>query len=117
MAQSDNILSQNQIEPVSQEMLMDVYDMKNIDEITATDGTEEMLKTLMQNKGALETYANLINAEDKAQIPFHEDMGPINSTILKCMDGAFVIDPAKINPMGVSTVKLTKHAIQSMTQR
>ena len=67
--------------------------------------------------GGIKSYTKFEKLEDVNQIPYHEEMGPINSTILKSADGTFIIDASKINPMGVATYKMIKQASQAMIQK
>ena len=79
--------------------------------------TDDLSKILQQAVGGIKSYTKFEKLEDVNQIPYHEEMGPINSTILKSADGTFIIDASKINPMGVATYKMIKQASQAMIQK
>ena len=55
--------------------------------------------------------------EDLIQIPYHEEMGTINKTILRCSDATFRINISEMNTLKVVTTKQVKAANQAMVQR
>jgi len=55
--------------------------------------------TISMSNSSLERYKQ---SEDMIQIPFHEEMGDFNKTVLRCSDGVF-----KINVTDLNNLKLT----------
>lgn len=50
-------------------------------------------------------------------MPYHEEMGDVNRTILRCTDACFKINYSEMNEMKVVTLKQVKAANQAMSQR
>ena len=55
--------------------------------------------------------------EDLNQIPYHEEMGEFNKTILRCSDAVFRINVAEMNTLKVATLKQMKEANRVMGLR
>ena len=76
--------------PINPDILIDQYidNEKNLNL-----NTDNFASILMQTIGGVKAYTNFLKVEDINQIPYHEEMGPINKTVLKSSDGTFIIDP------------------------
>lgn len=71
---------------------------------------KEFFKTLNQN-ASIELYKSI---EDLSQIPYHEEMGQANRTVLRCSDGCFKINYSDMNDLKVATMKQMRSANQAM---
>lgn len=63
---------------------------------------------------SLERYKQI---EDLIQMPYLEEMGELNKTVLRCSDSCFKIVYSEMNAMHVVTLKQVKAANQAMCQR
>jgi len=55
--------------------------------------------------------------EDLIQMPYHEEMGEVNKTILRCSDATFKINYSEMNKLKVIILKQVKVANLAMVQR
>ena len=68
---------------------------------TDLDVATEYLNSLNRN-ASVERYKQV---ENLLQIPYHEEMGEINRTILRCSDICFKINYSEMNELKVATMK------------
>lgn len=68
----------------------------------------------VQGNPSIERYKRV---EDLIQIPYHEEMGEFNKTILRCSEVVFKINVAEMNVLKVATLKQLKEANRVMVLR
>lgn len=68
---------------------------------TDLDVANEYLNSINRN-ASVERYKQV---ENLLQIPYHEEMGEINRTILRCSDMCFKINYSEMNDLKVATMK------------
>ena len=61
----------------------------------------EYLSSINRNE-SVERYKEI---EDMIQIPYHEEMGQVNKTILRCSDTCFKINYSEMNNLKVATMR------------
>ena len=71
----------------------------------------------LHSLGGMATIEHFNAIEDLSQIPYAEEMGEVNKTLLRCAESVFRIHPAEMNHLKVATMKQMREANKQMVQR